>query len=49
MSAGTPGYSLTKIHTQIGPMIGSIIDSRATSVAGALAAPTLKIASPMPS
>jgi len=48
-SAGTPGYSFMKIHTQIGPAIGSSIDSNATSVAGALAAPTLKIARPTPS
>jgi len=47
MSAGTPGYSLTKIHTQIGPMIGSSIDNRATSVAGARAAPMLNSVRPM--
>jgi len=49
INAGTPGYSATKIHTQIGPTIGSIIDSRATSVAGAWAAPMLNTARPMPS
>jgi len=49
ISAGTPGYSATKIHTQIGPTIGSIIESRATSVAGAWAAPMLNTARPMPS
>jgi len=49
INAGTPGYSATKIHTQIGPTMGSIIESRATSVAGACAAPMLKTARPMPS
>jgi len=49
INAGTPGYSATKIHTQIGPTIGSIIDSKATSVAGACAAPMLNTARPIPS